>query len=88
MQVNAGYIEADGSQKEHCGVFTRAMRAGPLAAMRNMTNKFGNISDIAEGMAKGAFSAASAKGDEDSTKEEAAATEAKAEPTQAEEEPQ
>jgi hypothetical protein len=60
VQVNAGYIEADGSEKEHCGIFTRAMRAGPMAAMRNMTNKFGNFSDFAEGMAKGAFSAATA----------------------------
>lgn len=59
VQVNAGYVDADGSKLEHCGIFTRAIRAGPIAAFRNMTNKYGNISDYAEA-AKGAFAAAQA----------------------------
>jgi hypothetical protein len=69
--LNAGYVEADGSVKEHCGIFERAMRAGPMKHMQEMSNKYGNFSDIAEGMGLGsAFGGGNKKPEGDATEEE------------------
>ena len=68
VQMNAGYVYADGSTKEHCGIFERAMRAGPMKHMQDMGNKYGNLSDIAQGMGLG-NPFGSDKKDTNSTKE-------------------
>ena len=31
LQINAAYMEVDASHLEHCGIFERALRNGPLA---------------------------------------------------------